>query len=42
MKTERPETNVQANAELSRNFEPLRIVFALSALLLGLLASLRF
>lgn len=38
MKTERPD----ANAELARSFEPLRIVFALSALLLGLLATLRF
>ena len=38
MKTERPD----ANAELVRSFEPLRIVFALSALLLGLLATLRF
>ena len=42
MKTERPDTNVQANAELARSFEPLRIVFALSALLLGLVATLRF
>jgi len=42
MKTERPDTNVQANAELDRSFEPLRIVFALSALLLGLIATLRF
>jgi hypothetical protein len=38
MKTERPEPN----AELARTFEPLRVVFALSALLLGLLASLHF
>jgi len=35
MKTERPDTN----AELSTH-EPLRIVFALSALLLGLLAAI--
>ena len=38
MKTERPD----ANAELACSFEPLRIVFALSALLLGLIATLRF
>ena len=38
MKTERPE----ANAELARSFEPLRIVFALGGLLLGLIATLRF
>jgi hypothetical protein len=38
MKTERPEPN----AELQQSFEPLRTVFALAALLLGLLASLRF
>lgn len=38
MKTECPD----ANAELARSFEPLRIVFALSALLLGLIATLRF
>ena len=30
------------NAELARSFEPLRVVFALSALLLGVIASLRF
>jgi hypothetical protein len=36
MKADRPEPN----AELARTFEPLRVVFALSALLLGLLASL--
>lgn len=36
MKPDRPEPN----AELARSFEPLRVVFALSALLLGLLASL--
>ena len=29
-----------SNAELARSFEPLRVVFALSALVLGLLASL--
>jgi len=48
MKTERPDPlprNAQPvrdlpNAELARSFEPLRVVFALSALLLGLLASL--
>lgn len=38
MKTERPD----ANAELARSFEPLRIVFAVSALLLGLIATVRF
>jgi len=38
MQPERPDTN----AELARSFEPLRIVFALSALLLGLIATLRF
>ena len=38
MKTERPEPN----AELQQSFEPLRTVFALAALLLGVLASLRF
>lgn len=38
MKTERPEPN----AELNQNFEPLRYVFAISALLLGLVASLHF
>ena len=38
MKAERQEPN----AELARSFEPLRVVFALSALLLGLLASVRF
>jgi hypothetical protein len=38
MKTERPDANV----ELARSFEPLRICFALSALLLGLIATLRF
>jgi len=36
MKADRPEPN----AELARSFEPLRVLFALSALLLGLLASL--
>jgi len=35
--TDRPEPN----AELARSFEPLRVVFALSALLLGVIASLR-
>jgi hypothetical protein len=38
MKTERPEPN----AELQQSFEPLRTAFALAALLLGLIASLRF
>jgi hypothetical protein len=38
MKTERPETN----AELMHSFEPLRIGFAVLALLLGLIATLRF
>lgn len=38
MKTERPD----ANAELAGSFEPLRIAFALSALLLGLIATVRF
>jgi hypothetical protein len=38
MKTERPEPN----AELQQSFEPLRTVFALAALLLGVIASLRF
>lgn len=32
----------EPNAELARSFEPLRITFALLALLLGLAASLRF
>jgi len=36
-KTDRPEPN----SELARSFEPLRVVFALSALLLGVIASLR-
>ncbi len=38
MKTERPEPN----GELQQSFEPLRTVFALAALLLGLAASLHF
>ncbi len=38
MKADRPEPN----AELARSFEPLRISFAVFALLLGLIASLRF
>ena len=38
MKTERPEPN----AELSQTIEPLRLVFAIGALLLGLMASVRF
>ena len=32
----------EPNAELQQSFEPLRTIFALAALLLGLLASLRF
>ena len=36
LKTDRPEPN----AELTRSFEPLRVVFALSALLLGVPARL--
>jgi hypothetical protein len=32
----------EPNAELARSFEPLRVVFALSALLLGFIASVRF
>ncbi len=38
MNTERPEPN----AELQQSFEPLRTIFALAALLLGLIASLHF
>jgi hypothetical protein len=38
MKSERPETN----AELNQTFEPLRLAFAITALLLGLVASLHF
>jgi len=38
MKSERPE----ANAELNQTFEPLRLAFAITALLLGLVASLHF
>ena len=38
MKTDRTETN----AELQHTFEPLRISFALLALLLGLMATLHF
>jgi hypothetical protein len=38
MKTDRPDSN----AELSQTFEPLRYVFAIGALLLGFLASVRF
>jgi hypothetical protein len=38
MKTDRP----SPNAELQRSFEPLRVIFALSALLLGLIAGLHF
>jgi len=47
MKADRPVATLQTaparelpNAELTRSFEPLRVVFALSALVLGLLASL--
>lgn len=32
----------EPNAELVRSFEPLRITFAVLALLLGLIATLRF
>jgi hypothetical protein len=32
--------NFPPNAELARSFEPLRVIFALSALILGLAASL--
>ena len=32
----------EPNTELMHSFEPLRVVFALSALLLGVIASLRF
>ena len=38
MKTERPD----ANAELMHSFEPLRIGFAVLALLLGLIVTLHF
>jgi len=38
MKTERP----APNAELNQTFEPLRLVFAISALLLGIIASAHF
>jgi hypothetical protein len=38
MKADRPE----ANAELQQSFEPLRTAFAVLALLLGLIAVLRF
>jgi hypothetical protein len=38
MQSQRPEPN----AELNQTFEPLRLVFAISALLLGLVASLHF
>ncbi len=38
MKHERTESNT----DLTRSFEPLRIGFAVLALLLGLIASLRF
>ena len=37
MKTERPAPN-----ELNQTFEPLRLVFAISALLLGVIASAHF
>jgi hypothetical protein len=37
-----PANRPEPNAELARNFEPLRILFALSSLGLGLLAMLRF
>lgn len=32
--------NTEPNAELKSSFEPLRVIFALGALLLGLLAAL--
>jgi hypothetical protein len=32
----------EPNAELQQSFEPLRTLFALAALLLGLIAGLRF
>lgn len=38
MKSERP----APNAELDQTFEPLRLVFAITALLLGLVASAHF
>lgn len=38
MKSDRPEPN----AELNQTFEPLRLVFAVTALLLGLVASAHF
>lgn len=38
MKTERP----APNAELNQTFEPLRLVFAICALLLGIIASAHF
>ena len=38
MKTDRP----APNAELNQTFEPLRVVFAIAALLLGLVASAHF
>jgi len=38
MKAQRPESN----AELAQTFEPLRVAFAVGALLLGLVASLHF
>ena len=38
MRSDRPEPN----AELDQTFEPLRLVFAIGALLLGLIASAHF
>jgi hypothetical protein len=38
MKTDRSE----ANAELQESFEPLRTIFAVLALLLGLIAAMHF
>ena len=38
MKNDRP----APNAELDQTFEPLRLVFAITALLLGLIASAHF
>jgi len=36
------QANHHESNELTRSFEPLRVIFALSALLLGVIASLRF
>jgi hypothetical protein len=37
-----PNPAIKPDAELDRGFEPLRVVFALGALLLGCAAMLRF